>query len=274
LTQTLIAYRSGRILTDVLTSLGGALDKFEAANALEDLRGIPGLNNLPDAAKDPSTLTVGKEVNYWCMSYNTRLTRTESLPAKWEDLLARPEWRGGNLGLANRPQLWVIQLWKAKGEEWTKSFLTRLFAELKPQLRKEGLNAIPQLVAAGEFHAAIPSSQSHVKIVVDAGAPVGYHCPEPVTIGMSDSSILRGAPNLHAAKIFVNWLLSKEGQIAQLISTQSVPIHKALQRPEFIPFADRILGRPVVYRDTKSERELAPAMTKFWNSLWLRPGAK
>lgn len=273
-TQTLIAYKSGRIITDVLTSLGGTLDQFEEARALEDLRGIRGLENLPDAARDPNTLTVGKEVNYWCMGYNTRLAKKESLPKRWEDLPATQELGGGNLALANRPQLWVIQLWKAKGEEWTKNFITRLFTDLKPQTRKEGLNAIPQLLAAGEFHAAIPSSQSHIRQLTDVGAPVGYHCPEPVTAAMSDSSILRGAPNLHAAKIFVNWLLSKEGQIAQLISTQSVPIHKGLQRPEFIPFADKILGKPIIFRDTKSEREHGPAMTKFWSGLWLRSGAK
>jgi ABC-type Fe3+ transport system substrate-binding protein len=84
-----------------------------------------------------------------------------------------------------------------------------------------------------------------------------------------DVAILRGSPGLHAAKIFVNWLLSKEGQIAQFVATQSVPIHKGLQRPEFVPLADKVLGKPTFFRDTKAQREIGPRMTELWNSLWL-----
>lgn len=274
ITKTLMAYKGGRIVTDVLSSLGTGFTDLEEANALEDLRGIRGLENLPDAAKDSSMLTAGVEVNYWCMSYNTKLVKRESLPKRWEDLLTQPEWRGGNLALANRPTQWALPVWKARGAEWTKNFLTRLFTEVKPQLRKEGLNAIPQLVAAGEFHGAMPSSQSHVAHMLSVGAPVGYHCPEPVPAAAVDGSIMRGSPNLHAARIFLNWLLSKEGQISQFNATQSTPIHKGLQRPEFVPLADRILGRPIVYRDTKSQRELVPQLTEYWDKLWLRGAAK
>jgi len=115
--RTLIAYKSGRILTDVLEAIGGTFYMFKEENALEDLRNIPTAKNLPDGTKDPQGLWVGTYKLYWCMSYNTKFVRKEDLPKRWEDLLANPRWRGGNVGLVNRPNLWVLQLWKAKGEK-------------------------------------------------------------------------------------------------------------------------------------------------------------
>ncbi len=269
--KTLMAYRAGRILGDSLLSAGGYILDYKHANALEDLRNIPAWTHAPPAAKeDPDGQFLGKSVSYWCMSYNTGLIKEKDIPGKWEDLVTNPIWRNGNLALANRPQLWVLNLWVAKGEAWAKKFLTRLFNEVKPQLRKEGLNIMPELASVGEFHAAIPSSPARTSRLVDAGAPVGFTCPEPVPANTATVVILKGAPNLYAARIFVNWLSSKEGQIAQYASKRFVPIHKELQQRTFIPFSDQIIGRKVAYSTPALRVTVLPKVYKFWNNLWLR----
>lgn len=270
--KTLVAYRAGRILTDVLDSVGGEIYRYRQANALESLRGIPGVRNVSDGAKDPEGFWVGVHTKYWCMTYNTKLVRKEDLPKKWEDLLTNPKWRDGRLALGNRPNLWALMLWSAKGEKWTKDFLTRLFAEVKPQLRKEGLNALPQLVAAGELVMVLPAPDSTTYRAVLAGAPVGYVCPEPVPVAVEEAVILKGAPHINAAKIFLNWWLSKEGQIASFVSGASTPAHKGLLRREFIPFADTISGKEASYREPGAELEVWPKLEEFWNKLWLTSG--
>lgn len=267
--KTLVAYKSGRILADVLSSVAGFLEEYKKANALEDLRTIPNVKRLPDEAKDPSGLWTGIDQNYWCMSYNTKTVKKEDLPKKWEDLITNPRWRGGNLALGNRPQVWVLNIWKAKGDNWTKDFLTRLFTEVKPQLRKEGLNMMPQLVSAGEFDAAIPSNYKRPYQLALQGAPVAFTCPEPVPGSVEDATILKGAPNIHSAKIFLNWLLSREGQIAQFAFEYAAPLDKDL-RARLLPFADQILGKKESFRDENMERDIGPKMTEFWNNLWLR----
>jgi hypothetical protein len=148
--KTLLAYRSGRILSDVVTSIGGFMDQYHKANALEDLSQLPNFKKLPEGAADETRVWVGINQIYWCLSYNTNLVKKEELPKQWEDLLG-PRWTGGRLALGNRPQLWAINLWKAKGEAWTKDFLTKLFTQVKPQLRREGMNALVQLAGAGVF---------------------------------------------------------------------------------------------------------------------------
>ena len=268
--KTLMAYKSGRILADFMTSIGGFISEYRKANALVDLSDLPGYKVVPKEAKDAAGQFVGINQNYWCMSYNTRLVKPEQLPKKWEDLLTNPMWGKGNLGLGNRPQLFGIYLWKAKGEKWTKDYLTKLFTEVKPQLRKEGMNLLPQLVAAGEFLAAMPSNNKRPYQLKLDGAPVGFTCPEPVPVSTEDAVVLRGG-NVHTAKIFTNWLLSKEGQVAQYAFEYATPLNLKL-REKLLPFRNQILGKAVVYRSREFEAEVLPELGRFWNDLWLWGG--
>lgn len=268
--KTLVSYRSGRILGEIVESLSGAVLTFVEAGALEDLRNLPGWEKILSTAKDTNGLWANLQQNYWCMSYNTKLVKKESLPKRWEDLLGDRRWKGGNLALANRPSQWALQIWRVKGEKWTKDFLTQVFTELRPQLRKEGTNTLPQLVAAGEFHAVIPSMAPHVSRIASEGAPVGYHCPEPVPATLGGSAILKGAPYINAGRLLMNWLMSKEGQIARYATFDSTPSHKDLQRKEFLPFPEEILGKQVITPEPAFQEKTLPNLNEFWNGLWMR----
>ncbi|HET8562377.1 MAG TPA: extracellular solute-binding protein [Candidatus Binatia bacterium] len=272
--RTIVAYKNKRIVTDVLTGLGGSFFMYKEINALEDMRNIPTWKNNPPDTSDPEGLWVGMHMRYWCMAYNTRFLKKEDMPKKWDDLLTNPKFRSGNLALGNRPQLWALVLWKANGEKWIKDFLSKLFSELQPQLRREGMNAMLELLAAGEFHATIPSAEYRTYQKVLDGAPVNYHCPEPVPIAVSEMGILKGSPNINSARVFVNWFLSKEGQIAQYLSDYAPPVHKDLRRKEFVPFADEILPKKGAFRDPAIELEIQPKLLAYWDELWLRSGGK
>ncbi len=134
--KTLIAYKRGRVLADFMTSIGGFLHEYRAANALVDLRDIPNMKKIPKRAKAPHGQWAGINSNFWCMSYNTRLVKKEELPKKWEDLLTNPIWRQGNLALGNRPQLLFVALWAAR------SFGTNFGYGVVAPLAVKGGNAI------------------------------------------------------------------------------------------------------------------------------------
>jgi iron(III) transport system substrate-binding protein len=272
--RTLVAFKNKRIVTDILTGLGGSFFLYKEVGALEDLRAIPNLKNNPEGTLDHDGLWVGMHLRYWCMAYNTRALKRDDLPKKWDDLLTNPKFRGGNLALGNRPQLWALSLWKANGEKWAKEFLTRLFTEVKPQLRREGMNANLELLAAGEFNLTIPAAEYRTYQKTLDGAPISYHCPEPVPAAVSEMGILKGAPNINAARVFVNWFLSMEGQIAQYVSDYAPPVHKNLQRKELIPFADQIVGKKDAFRDPVIELEIQPKLLAVWDDLWLHSGGK
>jgi iron(III) transport system substrate-binding protein len=272
--RTLIAFKNKRYVTDVITGLGGTFFMYKEINALEDMRNIPNLKNNPSGTVDPEGFWVGMHMRYWCMAYNTRHLKKADMPKRWDDLLTNPKFRNGNLAIGNRPQLWSLALWKANGEKWAKDFLAKLFTEVNPQLRREGMNAMLELLAAGEFHATIPSAEYRTYQKQLNGAPVSYHCPEPVPVAVSEMGILKGAPNSHSARIFINWFLSKEGQISQYVADFAPPVHKELQRKEFVPFAEEILGKKDSFRDPKIELEIQPKLLAYWDELWLRGGGK
>ncbi len=273
--KTLEAYTGGRYLSDIVANVGSFVFEFVKAGGVEPLEEIPGFKNVAEGLKDPEGGWVGTFSIYWCLAYNTRLVKQKDLPKKWEDFLTNPIWRNGNLALGNRPNLFLANLWLDKGEKWTKEYMTRLFNELKPQLRKEGMNALPQLAAAGEFYGVIPSHYKSPYRLMKQGAPLGFSCPEPVPAAVGGSAIiLKGAPNVNAAKLFLNWLLSKEGQLAQYAATYWTPSHKDLIRAEFLPFADQILGRRQVFINANQMQPFLPEMMNFWNDLWLKGGGK
>ena len=272
--RTLIAYKNKKSVTDILTGLGGSFFMYREIDAMENLRNIPNVKNNPAGTFDPEGFWVGMHMRYWCMAYNTKQVSKADVPKKWEDFLTNPKWRNGNLALGNRPQLWALQLWDAKGEKWIKDYLTKLFTDVKPQLRREGMNAMLELLAAGEFYGSIPSAEYRTYQKTLDGAPVNYTCPEPVPGAVSEMAILKGSPNINAARMFVNWFLSKEGQIAQYVADYAPPVHKGLQRKELLPFADQILGKPLAFRDPASELTIQPKLLEVWDELWLRAGGK
>ena len=266
-TKPLIAMQTGRYLTDVLTGFSGALPDYLAAKALVDLRPLPGFGTA--LGKDPAGSWVGFRVRYWCLAYNTGLVRAADLPPSWEDLVANPAWHSGNIGLANRPELWLLMLWHAWGRDATTAYLGRFFDRVRPQLRKEGLTALASLAAAGEFHAGLPVSDLSTRAVQRKGAPVAWHCPEPIPQSTTEIGIFAGNPHDNAAPLWVNWLLSKEGQVAQFAASEAQPAHRDLQIAAFLPYADEIAGRQTAIG---LDADIA-AVNEAWNARWTE-GAK
>ncbi len=209
------------------------------------------------------------------MGYNTGKVKKEDLPKTWDDLLTNADWRNGNLAVSNHASAWLLALWGGKGEEWGANFTRRLFNEVKPQQRKEGMTATTALTVAGEFHANLPAPEWRVKGYVMKGAPIGYHCPSPVPVTLSQIVMLNKAANKNGAKVFINWMLSREGQILQYADSYAVPVHKALQSDKFVPFADTIIGKPHLIRDdTLLGGEMHKRMQKLWDANWTSPVGK
>lgn len=267
--QVLIALGEGRVTADVMTAIADAIFYFIDMKALADLRDLPGFKNMsPDYVAADGTWLAHK-LSFRCMAYNTDKVKKEDLPRTWDDLVNNPRWGGGNLALTNNPSSWLLALWGDKGERWGADFTKALFEKLQPQRRKEGLTALTALTAAGEFHASLPSPEWVAKRYAVKGAPIGYHCPEPVPITVSQIAMLEKSPHKNAARLFINWMVSREGQLVQYASTFAVPVHKALQLPQFVPFAETIVGKKADVRDDAIlVSDTNKKMGELWDSYW------
>jgi ABC-type Fe3+ transport system substrate-binding protein len=159
------------------------------------------------------------------------------------------------------------------GDKWLADFEDRLFGAWKPQLRKESGSALTKLLAVNEFDLALPIPEFAAVTELRRGAPVGYHCPEPVPTQTGPLSVLKGAPHQNAARLFINWLISKEGQIAVNTYVGTNPVHKDLQRPEFYPFPATMMHRKMAPQ-TAAVLARQPAIMSDWEKRWVGAGGE
>lgn len=267
--KVLLALNEGRVIGDVLISIADATFEFIAMKALADLRELPGFQNVPNDYAAADGTWIGFKLSYRCMAYNTDKVKKEELPQAWDDLLSDPRWRrSGSLAISNHTD-WLLALWGGKGEAWGTDFTRRLFEDVKPQRRKEGMSAVTTLTGAGEFDANVPANTDRASQNAKKGAPISYHCPVPVPLTLSQIVMLEKSPHKNSARLFINWLLSREGQILQYSQTFAVPAHKALQSPDFLPFADTIIGKPALVRDDALlTSDMNKRMQALWNAQW------
>jgi len=270
--KPLIAFKEGRVVADIIDALGGAIEPYRKAGALVDLRDLPNFKNTHPDMRAKDGLWVGEKVKYWCMAYNTKLLKTKNLPKRWDDMLTIKALHNGNIGVSNRPHNWVLPLWTANGEAWTRNFISGLFTTVRPQLRKEGARALVVLNIAGEFHASIPATDYRIAEYARKGAPIAWHCPEPVPMTVSTLVIIKGTKALYSSKVFLNWFLSKEGQLAQYVVSGGSPVHKDLQDKGLVIYGKEIAGKKIAVRTPESLVSVFPTVIKTWNNGWVRAG--
>jgi ABC-type Fe3+ transport system substrate-binding protein len=268
--RPLVALKEGRIISDIVTGLGDYVNEYMAIGGFETTSTFPAYDAVAPDLKQKDGLWIGAKLRYWCMSYNTSALKKADLPKTWDDLFTDPAMRGGKLGLANEAQLWLLPLAGPKGEAWMTSAIARLFNDVKPQRRKESVNALQGLVIAGEINAALPAADYRVAQYVAKGAPIAWHCPEPVPSAISEMALIKGSPNTNAAHLFGNWLISKEGQVAQYVADGATPIHRGMQSKEFLAFPQEIENKPVAFLASERYGVESKVMLDAWNPLWNR----
>ena len=264
----LIAFGEKRYIADVVTGIDSQLNQFRELNALADLSDVPNIKNVPERMRSVHNNWASVRIRYWCMSYNpTRISEAE-MPKTWDDLITTKKLQDGQLALWRGVSSWLLPLWNAKGEAWTTNYIKKLFQVVKPQKRKEGANALVKLVIAGEFNASLASAEYQVADQIKRGAPVGFYCPDVVPVSASTVGVLNGNPDINASKIFLNWLLSKEGQIFQYVGEGSPPIHQDLQKLGFMPFPKDIAGKEIAFRNPELLDDDIKKMFAVLNPYW------
>lgn len=267
--KPLMAYRTGRFLADVVFSMDATTTDFVDVSA--DLKDLPTYNSSLPGANPANGLTVAFRARPYCLSYNTDLLKREQMPKTWADLPNTAILAQGRIGAVMLPHLWMMPLWGKYGEAWAVKYIDDYFTKLKPSVRQEGINAVTALVGAGELYASMPAYPERIKELQDKGAPVAWYCPDMVPLNFSRVAIFKASPGTVGGKIFVNWLLSKEGQLTQLAVFGTPPIHKELQSPDFYIYPDEIRGKPFISFDDQATTDKFQAI---WKKYALAGGQK
>ena len=141
-------------------------------------------------------------------AYNTRLVPARQLAKSYDDLLD-PKWKG-KLMMEGTKADWFAGMLQILGQERGLKYMREL-AKQQPSPR-EGHELLAQLVVAGEgvFDINIPASS--VERMKERGAPIDWTALGPVPAIMVGVGIATGAPHPNAAKLFLEFVLSREGQ--------------------------------------------------------------
>jgi len=83
------------------------------------------------------------------------------------------------------------------------------------------------MAAAGEYPLVITYAHS-LQRMVSQGASIDWVALEPAVVEIDPLMISAKAPHPHAARLFLNFLLSKEGQ-EMLVRLERIPIRRDVQ---------------------------------------------
>jgi iron(III) transport system substrate-binding protein len=194
-------------------------------------------------SRDPSGRWADMYSNLRMIAYNTRLVPKERIPKRYEDLLD-PSWKG-QIGFPEGQYSWFATMLKVMGEERGRKFFQGL---ARQELNYRGAQVlVAQMISAGEFALGF-TYDTQILRFRNRGAPMEV-APMPfVTKNIHPLALAANAPHPNAGKVFIDYVLSKEGQIfiknmGRVISRTDIPqgeFARVKVVPEDFTIADRL----------------------------------
>jgi iron(III) transport system substrate-binding protein len=185
-------------------------------------------------------------VNSYVLGWNTKLVKREDVPKTYEALL-NPKWKGGLISLDTEAYGMFEGLKGAWGKEKTLAYFKRL-AALEPVLKRGNTERV-QLAVAGEYPLIVAYNQT-IQRMTSRGAPIDWLALEPAVTQVNPVMIGSKAPHPNAARLFFDFVLSKEGQ-EMLRGMQRIPVRKDVEPdpPRLFRGFKYVIENPEDYQD-------------------------
>lgn len=157
-------------------------------------------------------------------AYNTNLVKGNEVQSFWD--LTKPKWRGKvivfdprtpGVGLASATFMWFH---KSMGKE----FIRKLYSDPKLVFTR-GYRQLIEEVGRGNYYLGLGVHQSIFKELKGKGLPLGRFSADNIkegsylTTATASLELMNRAPHPNAARVYINWLLSREGQQAYSVAS-------------------------------------------------------
>ena len=228
-TRILTELRAGNVVADLFS--GGANTNYEIlyeGKALDSIKSTLILPEVLDESKwyegkhrytDPEQRHILVYIANPSSSgfyYNTNLVNPKEFKSYW-DLIA-PKWKGKyvsqeptSTGLGGGLQFMYFH------PELGPEFIKRLYGDMQPTLGRDR-RQITDWLAQGRYALCVGCRETNKAkgqgLPVDEFDNVDWKEGVQLTTGGGSMSLIKGGPNPNAARVFVNWFLSRRGQIA------------------------------------------------------------
>ena len=213
-------YNAGRNIVDVIhgVSSRGVLPYFEEKGIIASYES-PERRFIADDLKDKNGYWVSLYALPFVLIFNKNLVKAEDVPKTYDDLLS-PKWKGKKILNDTENYAWFDGLLNYWGKDKGIAFFRRLAQQ--EQGFQRGARLRVQLVTAGEFQMTIGFAP-HAEDYISKNAPIDWVALEPVVFNVSSLSLASRAPHPNAAKLFIDFLLSKEMQ-ARTVESNNIPV--------------------------------------------------
>jgi iron(III) transport system substrate-binding protein len=251
--------RGRRHAVDVVETNGPEMEMLAREKLLAEQRS-PYIADLPATAVPAHRAWLPDRFNFYVVAYNTARVKRAELPSTY-DGFADPKWKG-RIGLEATDAEWMATLVKTGGAHGADYF--RRLAALRPAVRR-GHVLLAQLVAAGEVPVGLTAYHSNVLPLKRKGAPIDFAPVQPVVARPQGIAVTRYAPHPNAAALFVDYVLSPEGQ--RLLESLGRAPASTRVKSELNTFPFRMMD-PATSLEEKEKWE------GVWNDLFLKPAAR
>jgi ABC-type Fe3+ transport system substrate-binding protein len=245
--------KAGQIRGDVHHG-GSAVWPLAKAGAIEKY--MPeAAKNYPPELKHPDGLWVADALYFLVAAVNTEMVPAGSEPKTYQDLLD-PKWKGKIAWTTQMTQGgaagFIGTVLQAMGPDKGMDYLKQLAGQRLINVPSNQRVVLDQVIG-GEFPLAVSTFNYHSDISAAKGAPVKWLKLEPVT-GTLDTAFLLKGPNPNAGKVFLEFILSEEGQkvisaAGYLPANPAVQAKTAAQKPEGGNFKAVLLSPELVESD-------------------------
>jgi iron(III) transport system substrate-binding protein len=175
----------------------------------------------PDAAKqlpkefwDSEGYWVATNIYVHTPAYNTNLVSKGTEPKSWQDLLD-PKWTGKmawathatTSGAPGFVGLVLTEMGEEKGKAYLRNLARQDIVRLNGSAR-----AVTDQAIAGEYPLVLQIFNHQPLISAQKGAPIDWIAMNPAMAIFSVAGVTQGARHPNAGKLFVDFLISEEGQ--------------------------------------------------------------
>lgn len=241
-----IAAETANPIADVLW--GGGADSLAAFKEYFEPYVCANDEFIGAAYKDPDGLWIGESPLPMVIFYNKDLIEKDGLtiPETWEDL-TKPEWKGkiayclpSKSGSAYTQLCTMILGHGGKEDGW--DFIKKLYDNLDGKI-VDSSGKCHKMVADGEFYVGLTLEKAAVQYKDDPS--VGFVYPKDGTSAVPDGvALVKGCPNEENAKLFIDFVTSKECQTEQSENWGRRPVRSDMEvgegmaKLEDIPLVD------------------------------------
>jgi iron(III) transport system substrate-binding protein len=165
------------------------------------------------------------------LAFNTKQVNGADAPRSYQDLL-NPKWKG-KMSLGTEEYTWFNILLESMGAKKGVEFMQTL---AKQDLQMPGSSSVMrvQLMLAGESAIAIAARGRRVTEYKQQGAPIDFRILDPYAGEPNFVALMRRAPHPHSALLFIDWILSEEGQTRLADAAGRIPVRKGIKQKPWV----------------------------------------